>query len=251
MPTTRTSSVMSSSARRPSRTIRLSSASSTLIRPISVSGRAESGPSKGASVTQSGWLALIKEASRHHRPHLHWALPCRAEVDQMKYESSVTAVSWIPFEAVKGFLAMPFDMGLAHYDEPLPSQLDDLDDWHRRDLFRESNELKGWIEVGDGKITAWGQHGGGRIGVTRLKLGPKTVTVKAKAMPDIRHEPVVTYRSVRFTQTCGGRTGVPAPRPVSRKPPFQIDSAVAWTTLALTIHADGRVGSELVGASCF
>src|SRR5438445_10005342 len=242
---------MSSSARRPSRTIRLSSASSTLIRPISVSGRAEWGPSKGASVTQSGWLALIKEASRHHRPQLLWALPCRTEVDQMKYESSVTAVSWIPFEAVKGFLAMPFDMGLAHYDEPLPSQLDDLDDWHRRDLFRECNELKGWIEVGDGKITAWGQHGGGRIGATRLKIGPKTLTVKAKAMPDIRPEPVVTETYVRFTQTCGGRTGVPAPRPVSRKPLFQIDSAVAWTTLSLTIHADAHADRDLAGASCF
>lgn len=169
----------------------------------------------------------------------------------MKIQSSVTAISWIPYEAVKGFLAVPFAMGLAHYDEPLPSRLDDLDEWHRKDLFRECNELKGWIEVEDGKITAWGQHGGGRIGVTRLKLGPKTVTVRAKAMPDIRPEPVITESYVRFTQTCGGRTGVPAPRPVSRKPLFQIDSAVAWTTLALTIHADGRVESELVGASCF
>ena len=169
----------------------------------------------------------------------------------MKFESSVTAVSWIPFEAVKGFLAMPFDMGLAHYDEPLPSRLDDLDEWHRKDLFRECNELKGWIEVEDGKITAWGQHGGGRIGVTRLKIGPKTLTVKAKAMPDIRSEPVVTETYVRFTQTCGGRTGVPAPRPVSRKPLFQIDSAVAWTTLSLTIHADGHSERELIGASCF
>ncbi len=169
----------------------------------------------------------------------------------MKFESSVTAVSWIPFEAVNGFLAVPFGMGLAHYDEPLPARLDDLDDWHRKDLFRECNELKGWIEVEDGRIAAWGQHGGGRIGVTRLKIGPKTLTVKAKAMPDIRPEPVVTAAYVRFTQTCGGRTGVPAPRPVSRKPLFQIDSAVAWTTLSLTIYADGHSERELVGASCF
>src|SRR5207302_87870 len=194
---------LASSARRSSGTIRLSSASSTLIRPISVSGRAASGPSKGASVTQSGWLALVKEASRHHRPQLHWALPCRAEVDQMKYESSVTAVSWIPFDAVKGFLAMPFDMGLAHYDEPLPSQLDDIDGWHRQDLFREANELRGWIEVEGGRITGYGQAGKGRIGATRLKLGPKTVTVKAKPMPDIRPLPEVTDTYVRFTQTCG------------------------------------------------
>src|SRR5438874_11828016 len=242
---------MSSSARRPSRTIRLSSASSTLIRPISVSGRAESGPSKGASVTQSRWLALIKEASRHHRPQLLWALPCRAEVDQMKYESSVTAVSWIPFDAVKGFLAMPFDMGLAHYDEPLPSQLDDIDGWHRQDLFREANELRGWIEVEDGRITGYGQDGKGRIGADRAKLDLNTETVKAKPMPDIRPEPEVTATYVRFTQTCGGRTGVPAPRPVSRKPFLQIDSAVAWTTLSLTIHNDGRCEYRLVGASAF
>lgn len=169
----------------------------------------------------------------------------------MKFESSVTAVSWIPFEAVKGFLAMPFAMGLAHYDEPLPARLDDLEHWHKQDLFREANELRGWIEVEDGKITGYGQDGKGRIGVTRLKLGPKTVTVKAKAMPDIRPKPVVTETYVRFTQTCGGRTGVPAPRPVSRKPLFQIDSAVAWTTLSLTIYADGHSERELVGASCF
>jgi hypothetical protein len=169
----------------------------------------------------------------------------------MKFESSVTAVSWIPSEAVKGFLAVPFAMGLAHYDEPLPAKLDDLDQWHKQDLFREANELRGWIEVEDGKITSYGQEGKGRIGVTRLKLGPKTVTIKAKGMPDIRPEPVVTDTYVRFTQTCGGRTGVPAPRPVSRKPLFQIDSAVAWTTLSLTIHADGRSERELVGASCF
>ncbi len=169
----------------------------------------------------------------------------------MKFESSVTAVSWIPFEAVNGFLAVPFGMGLAHYDEPLPARLGDLDEWHRKDLFRECNELKGWIEVEDGKIAAWGQHGGGRIGVTRLRIGPKTLTVKAKSMPDIRPEPVVTETYVRFTQTCGGRTGVPAPRPVSRRPLFQIDSAVAWTTLSLTIHADGHSERELVGASCF
>src|SRR5216684_917062 len=240
---------MPNNARNPSRTITLSSASNTVIRPTIQLDVVIQPLSKAASITAAMRLALLKDASRHHRPDPHAASRCVAEVDQMKFESSVTAVSWIPFEAVKGFLAVPFDMGLAHYDEPLPSRLDDLDDWHRKDLFRECNELKGWIEVEDGKITAWGQHGGGRIGVTRLKIGPKTLTVKAKAMPDIRPEAVVTETFVRFTQTCGGRTGVPAPRPVSRKPLFQIDSAVAWTTLSLTIHADGYVRLSCDGAA--
>jgi hypothetical protein len=70
-------------------------------------------------------------------------------------------------------------------------------------------------------------------------------------MPDIRPEPIVSETCVRFTQTCGGRTGVPAPRRISRRPLFQIDSAVAWTTLALTIHADGSSERHLIGASCF
>lgn len=169
----------------------------------------------------------------------------------MRYQSSVTAISWIPAEAVKGFVAMPFEMGLAHYDDPLPEVLDDLAAWHRKDLFRECNELRAWIEVENDKIVGYGQEGGGRIGVTRLKLGPKTVAVKAKALADIRPQPEVTKDFVRFVQTCGGRTGVPAPRPVSRKPFFQIDSAVAWTTLALTIYKDGHSESELVGASAF
>src|SRR2546423_11785247 len=242
---------MPSSARSPSRTIRLSSASSTLMRPISGIGRADHGSGKAASVSKGGGLALPRDASRHHRPRAHAALGCGAEDHQMKFESSVTAVSWIPFEAVQGFLAVPFEMGLAHYDEPLPSQLDDIDAWHGQDLFREANELRGWIEVENGRITGYGQDGRGRIGATRLKLGPKTITVKAKAMPDIRSQPEVTDTYVRFTQTCGGRTGVPAPRPVSRKPFLQIDSAVAWTTLSLTIHSDGRSQHALVGASAF
>jgi hypothetical protein len=56
---------------------------------------------------------------------------------------------------------------------------------------------------------------------------------------------------VRFTQTAGGRTGMPAPRSVRGKPYFQINSAIAWTTLTLTIHADGSSEHELAGASPF
>jgi hypothetical protein len=38
---------------------------------------------------------------------------------------------------------------------------------------------------------------------------------------------------------------------VRGKPYFQFHSAIAWTTLALTIHADGRSEHEVVGASSF
>src|SRR4029453_7126614 len=56
---------------------------------------------------------------------------------------------------------------------------------------------------------------------------------------------------VRFKQTAGGRTGAPAPRRVSGKPFFRINSAIAWTTLALTIKADGSSEHGLRGASPF
>jgi len=52
-------------------------------------------------------------------------------------------------------------------------------------------------------------------------------------------------------QTGGGRAGFPAPRRVSGKPFFRIHSATAWTTLALTIRADGSSEHEVVGASPF
>ena len=57
--------------------------------------------------------------------------------------------------------------------------------------------------------------------------------------------------AVRFTQTAGGRTGVPAPRPVPRPPFFQFRAPTAWTTLSLTIRADGSAEHSVAGASPF
>ena len=46
-------------------------------------------------------------------------------------------------------------------------------------------------------------------------------------------------RWVPFTQTAGGRTGAPMPRPCSTPPFVQYRAPLVWTTLSLTIHADG------------
>jgi len=169
----------------------------------------------------------------------------------MRIESSVTAVSWIPSEAVEGMPKIPFTMGVAHYDDPPPDQIDDLDALREADAFREANELRAFIEVEDGKITDYGHLGRGHIGVTRMKLGPRELSVAAVALPTIQGEPEVGDGWVRFTQTAGGRTGMPAPRRVRGKPFFQINSAIAWTTLALTLKADGSSEHELAGASPF
>jgi hypothetical protein len=170
----------------------------------------------------------------------------------MRIESSVTAISWIPSEAVEGLPKIPFTMGMAHYDDPPPDRIEDLDAMREADLFREANELRGFVEFGeDGSVQDCGHLGTGHIGVTRVKLGPKELSVAAVALPTIQNDPEVGDGWVRFTQTAGGRTGAPAPRRVSGKPFFRISSAIAWTTLALTIKADGTSEGELVGASPF
>jgi hypothetical protein len=168
----------------------------------------------------------------------------------MRIESSVTAISWIPSEAVQGLPKIPFSVGVAHYDIPPPDKLVDMDTMHKADLFREANELKAWVVVEDGKIVDHAHTGRGRIGVTRIKLGPKSITVPAVAMPT-QQQIEVGDGWVKFTQTAGGRTGAPAPRRVSGKPYFQWSSAIAWTTLELIVNADGTSKRELTGASSF
>ena len=77
------------------------------------------------------------------------------------------------------------------------------------------------------------------------------MTFAAVALPDLRRAEKVSDTAVRFTQTAGGRTGVPAPRRVSHPPFVQFAAPLAWTTLSLTLHADGQQELELVGASPF
>ena len=169
----------------------------------------------------------------------------------MRVESSVTSVSWIPSEALKGMYRVPMDLGIGHYDQPPPDELDDLEALRAADRFRFANVLRAWIEVEDGRIVDFGRDGGGRIGSTTVRLGPKAVTFAAVALPDLQPEPEVGDGWVRFQQTAGGRTGAPMPRRVSHPPFVQFAAPTAWTTLALTLHADGTVRRELAGASPF
>ena len=102
-----------------------------------------------------------------------------------------------------------------------------------------------------GRITGHGQDGGGYIGATTLRLGGRGMTFAAVAFPDRRPAPEVGDGWVRFTQTAGGRTGVPAPRKVNRPPFVQVAAPLAWTTLSLTIYADGTSARDVSGASPF
>jgi hypothetical protein len=171
----------------------------------------------------------------------------------MRIESSVTAISWIPREAIQGLPKIPFDLGIGHYDEPPPDQLDEgeLERLRQADRLREANHLKAWIEVKDAKVVDHGHDGGAVVGSTTFRMGAKDVVFAGVPFEILRPEPEVFDDRVRFVQTVGGRAGFPAPRLVKGKPFFRIHSATAWTTLALTIRADGSSDHELVGASTF
>jgi hypothetical protein len=47
---------------------------------------------------------------------------------------------------------LPFEAGVAHYDEPPPDRIEDLDAPRDREAFRDANELRAWVEVEDGQI---------------------------------------------------------------------------------------------------
>lgn len=154
-----------------------------------------------------------------------------------------------------GLAKLPFGSGLAHYDSPPPDRIGEpgatLEELRDADRFRFANNLRAWIDVDDtGVVVDAGYSGGGLIGSTTLTLGG-AITIAAVALPDKQAEAETGHGSVRFLQTAGGRTGVPAPRTVRRPPFVQYHAPIAWSTLSLTIHTDGRVEGALVGASPF
>lgn len=164
------------------------------------------------------------------------------------------SLSWIPSEAIKGVTKMPFEMGVAHYDSAPPDQVrppEGVDELLAADRIRFANHLTAWIETDDaGAVTGFGQGGRSFINTTTVKMGMR-VRFQPTAFDDLEPEAEVGDGWVRFTRTAGGRTGAPAPRKVSHPPFVQFRAPTAWTTLSLTIHADGRVERSLQGASSF
>lgn len=169
----------------------------------------------------------------------------------MRIASSVTSVSWIPSEAVKGLSRLVFDLGVVLYDEPPPDQIGELDDLAAHHEFRFAQRLDAWIDVEDGRVARYGQSGRGVVGATRVGVGARRMAFPAVPFPDIRHEPIVGEDYVTFSQTAGGRTALPAPRRVGRRPFVRVEPPIAWTTLSLTLRASGAAERGVVGASPF
>jgi hypothetical protein len=170
----------------------------------------------------------------------------------IRYEGLVTSLSWIPSEAIEGAQRLAFDSGITHYDPPPPSEDIDLEELRQADRFRFANVLRAWIEVDDaGRISDCGYSGGGQIGTTTVSVAGLRHKFQAVQLPDIQREPEKGDGWVRFVQTTGGRTGLPAPRRVRRRPYVQWQAPLVWTTLALTVHTDGRCERALTCASRF
>lgn len=169
----------------------------------------------------------------------------------MRHEASGTCLSWIPSENVTGVNKVAFGVGFTHYDDPPPSTIDDLDALLAADAFRFGNVVAGWIEVDDaGAIVDHGHSGRTLMGATTIRIGRKEATFDAVEFPPLR-DTEVGDGWVRFTQTTGGHTAVPAPRHVKGGRLFALEAPTVWSTLALTLHADGRSELELTGASAF
>jgi hypothetical protein len=208
----------------------------------------------------------------------------------VRIESSVTAVSWVPLDCVEGGQRLHFHVGAAQYDDPPPDHLDDLEALLAAGRVRLANRLEAHVEVHDGHIVASTQSGQGHIGTpghpppadsgpasgsasgwdsgemreADLPASPGSVSggprgaeppafvgFMAVPLPDLRPEPEVGDGWVRFSQTAGGLLSVGMPyRPVPGDP-ARLAAPAAWTTLTLTIHADGRSQPALAGASPF
>src|SRR5688500_12548596 len=115
-----------SSARTPSRTSRLSSARKTLM--VVTASYSATAPLSHKDCpldrVAAGQAQVVPAPLRRCR-----VVPCHARArrgqdDRMRHEASAVALTWIPSEAINGLLRKTFDVGITHYDEPPPEQLD-------------------------------------------------------------------------------------------------------------------------------
>ena len=168
------------------------------------------------------------------------------------HRSSITSVSWIPSEAIPmALMKVPVLLGIAHYDPVPPDRLENLEEMHADGKFRFANRLSAWIEVDGDEIVDAGYDGEGLISKTVAHFKVASFAFNPAPYPSIQQEPEYGDGWVRFVQTTGGRTGSPMPRKISRPPYVQVTAPLVWTTLSLTLHADGRAEYGVIGASPF
>ena len=158
-------------------------------------------------------------------------------------------MSWIPSEAVTGSTRVAFDSGLTHYDDPRPANSTTSRHFGPR-TSSGSPTCSGLGRVGSaGQISGAGYSGGGLIGDTTIRLG------------GLRYR---SRRSLPDPAAAGARPGLgpvradrrrpdrPARAAARQAPPvMQWQAPLVWTTLSLTLHADGTAETTMTGASKF
>ena len=169
----------------------------------------------------------------------------------MQIERSATSISWIPSQSLPAPLKIPWEQGVMHYDPPPPLIITDLEGMRRRGEFRFANLLRAWIDVEDGTIRDCGYAGGLIMGLTPITVGSLRVLLPTKANPELRREPEVTADAARFVQTAGNRPGFSFLKPSAKWPFLVTRPFTIWTTVELTIRADGSSMQHLAGASPF
>ena len=169
----------------------------------------------------------------------------------MQIERSATSVSWIPSDSIPAPLKLPFEQGVLHYDPPPPLTISDLEGMRRRGHFRFANVMRAWIDVEDGQIRDYAYSGAGLMGLTPVTVGSLHLLLPARANPEIRLEPVATGDAVTFAQTAGARPVFSLLKPSAHWPFVVTHPFTIWTTIELTIGADGSSTQRLAGASPF
>jgi hypothetical protein len=142
--------------------------------------------------------------------------------------------------------------GIGQYDEPLPDVITDIEALRTGGKFRFANQMRAWAEFDDsGKPVAHGVDGGCLMGITKVYVGRFGASFTNVVLPEIRADREIGDGWIRLTQTAGGRTSFPLPRRINRAPFVRLQSPLVWTTLSITLYANGRTETKLVGASPF
>ena len=234
-------------------------------RSIDSSSRILSGP-------RHRWADLRQRGGARHTTR-RLSPPCRTVPATARAwphatrQSSVTSLSWIPSEAIEGRTRLAFDSGSPTTTIRRPTALGDLERAAGRGPVPLRQRARGPGSTSDeaGRITDCGYERRRPDGRHDGQRSAAAATVfQAVALPDIQREPERGDGWVRFVQTAGGRTGLPAPRRVRRRAVRPVagtaglDDAVAHPACRRTTRVRARpapagsrgTGSTTPTASC-